>query len=382
MKVTANNITEVLLALIALAGEIPKDITINEVSEKTLQNQISKSKKAGLLKIDANHNRIRLKSPKGLAALKEYSEELYLHYNMVSNNHKFQTSKKALLSQQQFSSTVIMMLMNGYEIDNLSIRHKSNHFGKNEDEKDGIDLVLGDGLLGIGMDKFAADGNIIPLIDSASLLTKSERRFYTSKYLKLGEPINDRINVSRLTGTMLSGGNLYNVYNIEDGSRIFKSAEIDMNNKVRNIYMSAYGKTLREFEAIIIIKQIPTRMDRLEEIFSHYYFIQDSRYGAFTLEILSQENWKQKLQEALYGEISPSPRFDGAVGDIPSWELLSCEYSKIQKLKKIAGDNPVHFVIFEWQIPIVTQFARGMNFSFQVLTEGQEQELLRELLKE
>ena len=176
MNITANNITEVLLALIALAGEIPKTVKISEISERTLQNQISKAKKNKLLKIDSKHERIRLKAPHGLEALQNYSEELFLHYNMVTNNHQFQTGEKALLAQRQFSKTVIKMIKNGYEIDNLSIRHKSNHFGKNEDEIDEIDFVLGNGLLDIGMDKFAADGKIIPLIESTSLIQYEEKR--------------------------------------------------------------------------------------------------------------------------------------------------------------------------------------------------------------
>lgn len=379
MNITANNITEVLLALIALAGEIPKTVKISEISERTLQNQISIAKKNKLLKIDSKHERIRLKAPHGLEALQNYSEELFLHYNMVTNNHQFQTGEKALLAQRQFSKTVIKMIKNGYEIDNLSIRHKSNHFGKNEDEIDEIDFVLGNGLLDIGMDKFAADGKIIPLIESTSLIPYEEKRFYTSKYLKLGESINDRINVSRITGIMLSAGNLYSVYYLKDGSRIFKSSEADMNNTIRKVYASAYGKPLRDIEAIIITKEIPARTDRLESIFSHFYFIQDDVYGDFVIQILSCENWREKVQEALYGEPSRDPRVDGIIDNTPSWELVTGEYSKIQKVKKLAGQNPTNFIIFDWQEEGVRRMTKGMNCELQVLTKEQELILLNEV---
>lgn len=376
MNVTANNITEVVISLIALAGEVPKDLKIQEVKEKTFQNQISKAKKDSILKIDNNHKRIRLKAPKGLELLNNFSEELFLHYNMVTNNHQFQTSKKAIQSQKYFSQAVLQMVRNGFEIDNFNIVHKSNHFGKNEEERDEIDFVLGSGLLDIGMNKFAADGKIIPLVESASLLTQNERRFYTSKYLKLGSNINDRINVSRISGIMLTEGNMYNVYRLDDGSKIFKSAEYDMNNIIRKIYMSAYGKTLNDFEAIIITNLLPARTERLDGLFSHYYFIPNNIYGDVVIQILSRKNWKAKLQEALYGEVSPNPRVDGIMNDIPSIEILSCEYSKIQKIKKIAGNNPVDFIAFEWQKPIVDKLARGMNYTCQVLTAEQELVLL------
>ena len=376
MNIIANNTTEVLLALIALAGEIPKNIEIAEVSDKTLQNQISKAKKASILKVDTKHNRVRLKAPHGLEALENYSEELYLHYNMVSNNHQFQTSKKAVDSQKTFSKTVIQMLKCGYEIDNIRIIHKSNHFGKNEEEKDEIDLVLGGGLLDIGMDKFAANGEIVPLVESASLMTKNERRFYTSKYLKHGVSINDRINISRISGILLSEGNLYNVYNLEDGSKIFKSAETDMNEEIRKIYTSAYGKLPKGFEAIIITGMIPARTERLDSIFSHYYFIPENEYGNLIIRILSCENWKAKLQEAIYGESSRDSRIDGIMNGVLSWELLTCEYNKVQRLKKIAGNNPVNFVIFGWQEDSIRVLTKGLNCSFQILTEEQELILL------
>lgn len=381
MDITANNTTEVLLGLIALAGEIPKDISINEINERTLQNQISKAKKSKIFKIDNNHNRIRLKSPDGLTALQEFSEELYMHYNMVSNNHQFQTSKKALANQKQFSQTVLMMIENGYEIDNMNIIHKSNHFGKNMEKVDEIDFVLGDGLLDFGMNKFTSSGKIIPVIDAASLIPFHEKRFFTSKYLKLGESINDRINISRISGVMLSQGNLYNVYNLEDGARIFKNSEMDMNNTIQNLYASAYGKILKDFEAIIITKTLPLRTERLDGLFSHYYFIPNSWYGNIVIRILSCENWREKVQEALYGEVSPSSIADGFFNNIPSWELVTCEYSKIKKVKKIAGNNPVHFIIYDWQENIIKKLTQGMNCTYQKLLHEQELILLETVVK-
>lgn len=372
MDIVANNTTEVLLSLIALAGEIPKDISINEINERTLQNQISKAKKSKIFKIDNNHNRIRLKSPDGLMALKNFNEELYMHYNMVSNNHQFQTSKKALVNQKQFCQTVLMMLENGFEIDNFSIIHESNHFGKNAEKVNEIDFVLGDGLLDFGMNKFANGENIIPIVDAASLIPYNEKRFFTSKYLKLGESVNDRINISRISGVMLSQGNLYNVYNLEDGARIFKNSEMDMNNTIQNIYASAYGKVLKDFEAIILTEKLPARTERLDGLFSHYYFVPHSRYGNIVIRILSCENWREKVQESLYGEASSSTIADGFFNDIPSWELLTCEYSKVKKIKKIAGNNPVHFIIYEWQEDVIKKLAQGMNYTCEILTYEQE----------
>jgi hypothetical protein len=145
-----------------------------------------------------------------------------------------------------------------------------------------------------------------------------------------------------------------------------------MNNTIRNVYASAYGKVLTDFEAIIITNMLPSRVGRLEALFSHFYFLPPNIYGDFVIQILSRENWRAKLQEALYGEPAKDPRLDGVMNGTPSWELISCEYSKIQMVKKLAGNNPVNFIIFGWQEPILKQLTKGMNCTLQILTEEQE----------
>ena len=185
MNITASNITEVLLSLIALAGEIPKNLRLTEVSPRALQNQISINKKSQILKVDQTHNRIRLRSPKGVERLNEFSEDLYLHYMMITNNHNIKADKKATLKAQAFSRCVLMMIRNGYQIDNFEITHSSNFFGNNKNEKD-AGLAIGDGLFGLGIDAFSTDGKINSLLETTSFIQKEERRFFSSRYLKRG----------------------------------------------------------------------------------------------------------------------------------------------------------------------------------------------------
>ena len=367
MNITTNNITETLMALIALAGEIPKDINITGVSRKTLQNQISRNKKEQVLKVDKNHNRLRLRSPYGLEMLERYSEDLHAHYMMISNGHNFKADARSVANQKLFSQSVLFMLRNGYQIDNIEITHVSNHFGQNEENN--IETIIGDGILNLGSDKFVKNLTIIPLITSTSLIPLSEKRYYTSKYLKYGHSTTERINTSKISGLLLTAENMYSLYYLDE-VKIYSAAEKEMTDLTCSIYKNAYSKTCEQTRAIFISDNIPTRTDAITKTFSAYHVIPDSIYGDLVLKILETKDWKSKLMTALYGEYEEKI-YDGIYDNAPSWELVSCEYEKIKTARKIAGKDKVNFICLEWQLPIIKKLAKNINCTIQTLTDEQ-----------
>ena len=377
MNITTNNITETLIALIALAGEIPKDINIAEVSKKTLQNQISKSKKEQLIKVDRNHNRVRLRSPNGIEFLESYSDDLYAHYMMVSNDHKFKTDEKSVANQKAFSESVLFMLRNGYQIDNIGITHSSNHFGlvNNEPEWD----MAGDGILSLGTNTFVKNKTIEPLINTTSLVPKNEKRYYTSRYLKYGHPITDRINTSRISGVLLTAENMYSLYFLDE-IKIYSAAEKEMTDLTCAIYKNAYGKPCENAQAIFVSDNIPTHTEAITKTFSSYYVIPDNICGDFVLDILTTSGWKRKLHTALYGEYRDR-LYDGVYGNDPSWELITCNYEKIKTAKRLASNERVNFICLEWQLPLVKSLTKKMNCTVQTLSEQQIQ-ILHRYIKE
>lgn len=372
MNITANNITQTLIALIALAGEIPKDINISEVSKKTLMNQISKNKKDQILKVDKSHNRIRIRSPKGLEYLEAYSPDLYAHYMMVSNGHNFKTGDRIVTNQKLFSSAVLMMIRNGYQIDNIEITHTPNHFGLNED-KEASDMLI-EGILNLGSNTFVKNMTIEPIISTTSLVPKDEKRFYTSKYLKYGHPITERINTSRISGLLLSAENMYSLYYLDE-IKIYSAAEKEMTDLSRAIYKNAYGKPCDQTHAIFVSDQIPIRTDAITKTFSSYHIIPNDLPGDFVMRILETENWEERLCLALYGESGKKP-YDGIYQDTPSWELVSCNYEKIKTARKIAGSERVNFICMEWQLPLIKPLVKKLNCTVQTLTNEQNEIML------
>lgn len=375
MEISVNNIREALFALIALAGEIPCDIKIYGVTPATIRNGISACKTSKLINYDKKQNRIRLRAPKGLDYLKDLSEDLYKHYMMVSNNHKFRSEPKNVEAQKLFSHTVLLMIGCGYEIDNLRIRYESNNFGMN-DESDVLDSVLGGGILDLGESVFTRNGKIIPIEESVKHI--SGRRFYTSKYIKRGFPVTHRINFSNSTGLMISSGNVYRVYTPGEDIKLKTQSEKDMNVWLRQILRSA-GETCEEIPAIIICddtEAILKKDRKLTNMFPGYRVV--PRDGVRVLDILSSENWEEKLQTALYGAPSEM-ECDGEFDRVPSWELLSCDYGKIRKALQHRMET--HLICFKWQEEIVKKKTKNTATRISILSEDQE-EILINYIKE
>ena len=382
MNYTSNNLTEYLVSLISLAGEIPKDISIKGINPKTIQNNLSSGKKNMLLKIDKEHNRVRLRAPKGLEYLREISEELYEHYMMISNNHKFQRSERSIANLKAFSETVLFFVNNGYEIDNIRITYKPNHFGKNAGLKNGVESVLGESeIYDIGMSKFFSNGKIIPVQKATALKIAYEKKFYTSKYLKNEYPVTHRINLSKSTGIAIIENNLYCVYNNRPDESVYLASESTFKSLAEEIYKNAYGTSKIEASAILLSDNLKHNKS-YAKIYKTCLTITKSKEDGEnkTLKLITGKDWKKRLNIGLYGEYIEGRAYDGTMNNCPSWELISGNMKTIQTARERSMGRPVNFICLKEQEAAIKKQLTGMNYELTVLDKNQE-EILEDFIK-
>ena len=387
MQIQVKNLTEVIVGLISLAGEIPRDIHIQGVADASVVNQINRLKKKQLIKHDAKHNRIRLRSPDGIDYLKNFSPDLYAHYMMISNNHQFQTGEKANENNRLFSECVLYMIQCGYQIDNLSILYRPNIFGRGEEKTDEIDKVLSGGLFDLGCDVFLKNDAIVPLEEAVALT--ADKKFFTSRYLKKGYLVTSRLNISAAAGMIVSHGNVYTVFFGRENGRLNIPSERAMNTRIRELYKYAFGE--EDFEqfskeypkAIILTKNISAqvkRMESFENLFRNHYILPIDENGARVLDLLTSENWQPRIRTGLYGEDN-NKICDGYFNNIPSWEILSCDFSKAKRVAKYSGNSKTNFICFKWQEKLVKTLTKNTNAVITTLTEDQENILFGYMLE-
>lgn len=373
MIYTANNVSEYLLSLLALASELPKDISLSEVTSSTMSSTISRLKKSKLIKISKKYERIRLKSPEGIERLKEMSMELYYHYMMVSNGHNFNRDEKAVDKLKRFSETVLYFLDCGYQIDNIEIKYQPNILGKVLDEnKEKIEYKKSE--------HFADKNGILDLIDSTSGKPTYEKKFYTNKYLKYGREVTNRLNLSKAMGIAISENNLYCVYNPNnDDTILIKQPEEMLTKLAKEIYKNEYGKLPDNIKRISLMSWDKKPQLNILDIFSENLILRKDESGKKIINLISNKSWKQRLAIGLYGEYKESKTHDGRIDGVPSIELISGSYGKIkiakELIKKIGQDAPINFICLEEQERGVKEMVKGMNSSVTVLDKEQERVL-------
>lgn len=370
MQILVNNVKEALFALLSLCGELPCDIMIRGVSAATIRNNISSCKTSGLITIDKKENRMRIHAPKGLEYLESLSGELYQHYMMITNGHKFRSEPRNKEIQKLFSHTVLFMLGRGYEIDNIEIKYQANHFGLNTGSDILESVIAESSILDLGESMFSENGDIIPLEESIKHI--SGRSFYTSRYIKYGFPVTHRINFSNIMGLMINKDNIYRVYRTGPEVRLKTQSEQDMNTWLCHL-------TGKEMIPAIILTYDPgdviKKNKKLLGVFGKYYVITPEH--SESLDILESRNWKTGLISALYGA-SPEKDCDGYFDGLPSWEILSCDYSKAKAADKYR--LRCHFICFGWQEKIVKEITRNAQITLSILS-GEQEEILFDYIK-
>lgn len=373
MKIKANNLSEYFISLLALAGEVSKDIKISDATDKSVSNIITKLKKKHYLKIDKKHKRIRLKYPEGLEALKEFSEELYYHYMLVSNNHNFAMTEKGVKTSKELSEVIIFLESEGYEIDNLKIDYNPNNFGQNENE-DILASILTGNMFDMGLAHFYENGEVVPLMEGISFIPETAKKFFSTRYIKMNVSGTNKMNLSKIRGILLSNENIYCIYSGDKTLSLNIGAEKYMKKLAYDIYQNAYDKQAKNISAIIFSNDIPKKFS--DNMFNAYHVISYDHPEIF--QMITQKNWKTKIQNLLYGDVSDTV-YDGNWEGMPSYELLSCNYDKINI--QHPADLIPHYICFSWQEETVRKLLKNKRYELQVLTNEQERYLLMNMLK-
>lgn len=380
MKIKINNSTELLIALLALSGELPLNTKHNGINSRTIKNSITKAKQQKLITV-TKHKRIRIKSPRGLLFLQEFSPELYKHYMLMSDDHNLQRSPAALTGIKDKSHAVLFLEDEGFAIDNITLDYEPNYFGQVTQEDELDTLLGGSHLMQYTENPFIVDGRIADMTTATGHLSRNKHWFFTAKFIKHYYPPSHKISSTSAAGVIFSGHTYALYYFSDPEKRFFEQSEKDFAPLLPVLEDNAYASH-EEPKAILIIEKdmslfLRKHKKSLQSSYSHIYSIPPNHNN---LRLLLKEDWKESLQSALYGHPS-SELYDGVVGEAPSWELLSGEYAKIQHVRKIAADNPVHFICFEWQVPIVKPLLRGMNYTLLALSESEETALWNTVLK-
>ena len=396
MEYEFNNISDYLIAEIALCGEVQR------LPGKTWQSKSERElEKHAFVSISRPHRRIRLKSPDGLLKLKELSGVLYRHYMDMTNEHRFPSAKQDVLRCENIGRANAFLLRHDCFIDNIKITNISNELGKKQTaDTEALFAALGEmGITDRSIKKYTNDNRNMMLS-----LEPEKRYFYNSKILKKNiegdiegkREINIRqLNGSKCIGTYFTGGKSYLLYyfsQIEGKSQT--AAEKLFVNYLYTLHEGAYGKEsrneqirkLKNGQAVIIVSdanlissmfksmlkvEVVSKGRQTERekrnsngfvpvedtekvrkkknflpsrIFDSFHIFVDSRKKSeeegvnYGFLMLSESEAEEKVKKIVYRNMAETKQgspVDGYTENgIPSWELLTGRYSKILKIKK------------------------------------------------
>lgn len=406
MKIKIRNAQELILMCIALAGELPKNFDPAghniPITKPYLKTQITAMKKNGIVTSRRKQNYTRLKDPEGLKTLADFSEALFEHYMRISNNHSLSGSgnaKKKMNINAQVASVYFMMRC-GCLIDTIGMEYDSNLFGKkNKNENNILDSILGGSDFFINDDSSStffldSKGEILPLKKLAQSVSHKEPYFFSARFIKNSIETREskiKIRGSRFTGFLLTPTRIFSVYYIEKAGEDFlikNNAEAEAKTTGAKIFNAANPnrRLLTIPDSIVIIpdkESIPsiihpekrTRFS-LSSVYDTFTIITDDEEGQFMMEILKTENYREKIKNTLYypEEIRNGKDCDGVVDGRKSWELITCDYSKIYRIKK-EKTRKVHVICFDTQKEIIKKLLKGYNTEFITIKWEDRQEL-------
>lgn len=412
MRIKIRNAQELILMCIALAGELPKNFDPAEynipITKAYLKTRITAMKKNGLVTSRRKQNYTRLKDPEGLKALANFSEALFEHYMRISNNHssgRSGSAKKKMNISAQVSSVFFMMRC-GCLIDTIGMEYDSNLFGKkNKNENNVLDSILG------GSDFFInntasptffldSKGEILPLRKLAESANHKEPCFFSARFIKNSIETREskiKIRGSRFTGFFLNDSDIFSVYYIDKADEDFlikNNAEAEAKITGAKIFNAANPdkQILTVPDSIIIIpdKELipsiinPEKRKRfsLNSIYNSFSIIPDDEEGQFMMEIFKTKNYREKIKNTLYypEEIRNDKDCDGIIDGRKSWELITCNYSKIYRIKK-EKTRKAHVICFDTQEEMIKELLKGYNTEF-ITIKWEDRHELKRLMKE
>ena len=372
MDQTAYNIEQYILGMLGMGITIPtawreyaEHIDL-PFSNEYLSQTVTKLKAEG--KVRVADKRVYLK-PRGIEALKEeLGEVIYEHYMTISNDHKLNDLgvRDRIL---KVAKAITFFLGCGGEVDGIRLEYRKNFLGKTRELDELIKSVEG-----------GESQRFSGFSESLEKRNVTGTSFYSIRYIKKDDQIKGtgyRSNLSKSQGLLLVGKKAYMVFTGPKEISLSNENQLKMILELK--LRSIYRETIK-LDALILassredIKNIP---EDFREIFEKVVVApinntKDFREsdGRYIIDILKTEDISDYLyyETERIGGIS-----DGKIKDRYSWEIISGDFSKLDKIKRLPEDK-IHIICYGWQKEIIDEIV-NKDITYMVLDDKRKAEL-------
>lgn len=374
MKIKVSKLEEVILSLIAICGEIDEkyflsrldcSVTIDysaDYAKHTILDMDSKKliNRKSYSRLGSKRKYLRLSSIKGYDAVSKISDELMPHFALMAGdeNNRYKGSVVRLRRKRDTMFLALMHLLDGYMVDYLS-----------------LDFIPQEGSViksGFRKSVFDINGELRKPEDVLSVIERGERAYLTSGALK---GIGNRAasifkGRSQFTGLILALPFSFICYYIPYPEYTWNSLEEQFKLVVTSLIKKQFGEGRAKPPAAIFYlpdvecyhkfinlpakaKSEKGRSRRLNpaDIFDAGYLlpISGTNYREIR-EILLMEHGEEMLSKVVLGDnYISNQEYDGMLQGCKIYNLLLCDFAKMQKIKKLVREEDSIVIIHKWQ---------------------------------
>ena len=311
----------------------------------------------------------RPNKPKGEDAMRDISDELWQHFNLMAgnDNRRYKGTKKDRAKIRGLYKTTEMMFDSGITCDLIDLELDGS--GSKSQER-----------------IFTSSGAVETPEHIFSCIPSTESHFLTSRATRsLLDPSAKapRDLMYRSIGTLIKGPAVYNIYHIyavnemwwndveiqmsealkkkiEDNLPYFKDNNKKIIRKSAIFYFTSEA-VLRDFMLTLKSK----RENRIEPdaVYNLSYAVYLSGNAGDITNMLLVPDWKKKLNSLLSrilnAEETPEEKCDMKMNGLPVYNLLCCNIGMIRKLKGLITKNECIILIHPWMRDLTDTLYEG-----------------------
>lgn len=373
MKIKVSKFEEVLLSLLAICGEVDEKYLLSRLDDSSLKGYSVDYAKHIILDMDAKHliNRksytrlgskrkyIRLSSIKGYDAVRQISDELMPHFSLMAGdeNNRYKGNAVRLRRKRDTMFLALTHLLDGFLVDYLSLDFTPREYPEFEPM----------------FRKSVFDRNGL-LIKPENVIAKTEKRdraYITSGALKdIGNKASSIFKGrSQYTGLILALPLSFICYYIPYPEYTWNSLEEQFKMLIASHIRKQFGEGMKPPAAIFYMPDVEcyckfinlpakvklgnARSRRLNpaDIFDAGYLlpIGGTNYREIR-EILLMERGQEMLSQVVLGDnYIDNPDYDGIFQGCKVYNLLLCDFVKMQKIKNSVREEASIVIIHKWQ---------------------------------
>ena len=407
MKIKVANFEEFLLSLLAICGEVDEKYLVGRMkcnnsvlknySYDYLKHSIGDMEKRKLINkksysgLDSKRKYIRLSKIKGYDAVSNMSDEFMPHFALMAGdeNNRYKGSVARLRRKRDTMFLTLMHLLDGYMVDYLSLDFTP------DEEGPVIDSVFRKSV-------FDINGELRKPEDVIALIERGEKAYITSNALK--DIHNQAASIfkgrSQYTGLIIALPLSYICYfipypNYAWSKKIEDAFKLLMTIKLKKSYGEGRAKPpaaifyLPDVECYHKFINLPAkakpekgRSRRLNpaDIFDAGYLlpISGTNYREIR-EILLMEHGEEMLSKVVLGDnYISNQEYDGMLQGCKIYNLLLCDFAKMQKIKKSVREEDSIVIIHKWQEEALREY---LGEDTRIITVNEEEffDLLMEI---